>query len=110
MAISKKLLDEINFYAKLSKERELTIEEKEIQSNLRARYLEQFKEGFKQVMDNVDVYKQLTVAFHCDFVKNKLSGEKGIVECKNLSISLTEITYDIKLTTPQSIIALLNKK
>ncbi len=55
--IDQKLIDRINELAKLSKERELTNEEKEEQAKLRKEYLALFREGFKQRLDNIKVVK-----------------------------------------------------
>lgn len=104
MAISKELLADINYYAKLSKQRELTIEEKATQQDLRTEYLSQFKDSFKQVLDNVDVYKNLTVSFQIEQVREKLALTSGIIECKSIGISLTEITYDTKKVTSEDIL------
>lgn len=43
-------LDRINALARLAKERELTPEEKEEQKQLRAAYLEEFRQGFRQTL------------------------------------------------------------
>ncbi len=43
-------LDRINALARLAKERELTAEEKEEQKRLRAAYLEEFRQGFRQTL------------------------------------------------------------
>ena len=53
--IDPKLISRINELSRLSKIRELTKEEKEEQSKLRKQYLELFKQGFKQSLDNVKV-------------------------------------------------------
>ena len=53
--IDQKLIDRINELAKISKERPLSSEEVKEQIELRREYLKQFKEGFKQTLDNVKV-------------------------------------------------------
>ena len=53
--IDQKLIARINELAKISKERPLTSEEIKEQVELRREYLKQFKEGFKQTLDNVKV-------------------------------------------------------
>ena len=53
--IDQKLIDRINELAKISKERPLSSEEVKEQVELRREYLKQFKEGFKQTLDNVKV-------------------------------------------------------
>ncbi len=53
--IDQKLIARINELAKISKERPLTSEEVKEQVELRREYLRQFKEGFKQTLDNVKV-------------------------------------------------------
>lgn len=55
--IDQKLIDRINELAKISKERELTNEEKEEQAKLRNEYLALFREGFKQRLDSIKVVK-----------------------------------------------------
>lgn len=55
--IDQKLIDRINELAKISKERELTNEEKEEQAKLRKEYLALFREGFKQRLDSIKVVK-----------------------------------------------------
>lgn len=56
--IDQKLIDRINELAKISKERELTNEEKEEQAKLRKEYLELFRAGFKQRLDSIKVIKK----------------------------------------------------
>ncbi len=53
--IDQKLIARINELAKISKERPLSSEEVKEQVELRREYLKQFKEGFKQTLDNVKV-------------------------------------------------------
>lgn len=53
--IDKKLIDRINELSKISKERELTINEKHEREELRSLYLKLFREGFKQTLSNVKV-------------------------------------------------------
>lgn len=53
--IDKKIIDRINELSKISKERELTDNEKHEREDLRKIYLKQFKEGFRQTLDNVKV-------------------------------------------------------
>lgn len=53
--IDQKLIDRINELAKISKERALTSEEKEEQAKLRKKYLELFREGFKQRLESIEI-------------------------------------------------------
>ena len=53
--IDQKLIDRINELAKISKERELTNEEKEEQAKLRKEYLALFREGFKQRLESIEI-------------------------------------------------------
>ena len=53
--IDQKLIARINELAKISKERPLSSEEVKEQVELRREYLKQFKDGFKQTLDNVKV-------------------------------------------------------
>lgn len=53
--IEQKLIDRINEFVKISKQRELTNQEKEERELLRKEYIKQFKEGFKQTLKNVKV-------------------------------------------------------
>ncbi len=53
--IDEKLIQRINELSKLSKERELTPQEQEERNQLRQEYLRQFKEGFRQRLDNLKI-------------------------------------------------------
>ena len=53
--IDQKLIDRINELAKISKERALTSDEKEEQAKLRKKYLELFREGFKQRLESIEI-------------------------------------------------------
>lgn len=53
--IDQKLIDRINELAKISKERALTSEEKDEQAKLRKKYLELFREGFKQRLESIEI-------------------------------------------------------
>ena len=53
--IDPKLISRINELSRLSKIRELTKDEKDEQLKLRKKYLEVFRKGFKQELDNVKV-------------------------------------------------------
>ena len=48
-------LDRINALAKLAKERELTAEETAERAQLRKEYIEEWREGARQVLDNTYV-------------------------------------------------------
>lgn len=50
-----KLLKEINYLAKKSKEEGLTEAEKEKQKKLRQEYLKIFRENFRQQLENVEI-------------------------------------------------------
>lgn len=56
--IDPKLIERINELARISKTRELTLEEKDEQARLRKKYLELFRAGFKQQLDSIKVVKQ----------------------------------------------------
>lgn len=105
MAITKELLEKVNYYGKLSKERKLTDEEKKQQLKIRAEYLKEFRSGMKQVLDNVDVLKQVTIAKPVADVESTLDGLEGITEIKQIGFNLTEITYNIKDHDANSIIS-----
>lgn len=105
MAISKELLAEVNYYGKLAKERELTSEEKEKQIKVRAQYLEQFRAGMREVLDNVDVLKQITIAKSYHVVHATLNEVEGITEIKQIGFNLTEVTYNVKHHDANSIIS-----
>lgn len=53
--IDPKLIARINELSKISKIRELTDNEKQEREDLRKVYIKQFKEGFKQTIENVKV-------------------------------------------------------
>lgn len=53
--IDQKLIDRINELARISKERALTSNEKEEQAKLRKKYLELFREGFKQRLESIEI-------------------------------------------------------
>ena len=53
--IDPKLIARINELSKISKIRELTDNEKQEREDLRKVYIKQFKEGFKQTLENVKV-------------------------------------------------------
>lgn len=105
MAISKELLEKVNYYGKLAKERELTTEEKEQQIKVRAEYLKEFRAGMRQVLDNVDVLKQVTIAKSSKDVENTLCEVEGIMEIKQIGFNLTEVTYNVKHHDANSIIS-----
>lgn len=105
MAITKELLEQVNYYGKLAKERELTEEEKKAQIEVRAEYLTAFRAGMKQVLDNVDVLKQVTVAKSLDDVETTLKHLDGIMEIKQIGFNLTEVTYNVKHHDANSIIS-----
>lgn len=51
------VVEKINLLYKLSKERELTVEEKELQGKLRQRYIDNVKRNFKAQLDRVELKK-----------------------------------------------------
>ncbi len=53
--VSKEKIGRINQLAKLSKERELTEEEKSEQAQLRKEYIESFRKTFKQQLENIEI-------------------------------------------------------
>lgn len=53
--IDQKLIDRINELSKISKVRELTINERNEREELRKLYIKLFREGFKQTLSNVKV-------------------------------------------------------
>ncbi len=105
MAISKELLEKVNYYGKLAKERELTKDEKAEQIKVRAEYLKEFRSGMRQVLDNVDVLKQVTIAKTLKDVESILSDVEGIMEIKQIGFNLTEVTYNVKHHDANSIIS-----
>lgn len=105
MAIKKETLEQVNYYANLAKERELTSEEKKQQAKVRSKYLEEFSAGMRQILDNVDVLKQVTIAKPVTVVKEKLQNLEGITEIKEIGFNLTEVTYNVKNHDANSIIS-----
>lgn len=105
MAISKELLEKVNYYGKLAKERELTAEEKDEQIKVRAEYLKEFRSGMRQVLDNVDVLKQVTIAKSLIDVEQTLNDVEGIASIKPVGFNLTEVTYNVKHHDANSIIS-----
>ncbi len=110
MAINKETLEKVNYYAKLSKERELTSEEKKQQDKVRKQYLAQFRSGMKQMLDNVDVLKQITVAKSYEEVHAKYHQVDGIHEIKAVGFNMTEITYNVKVHDAKTLLISLQKK
>ena len=53
--IDQKLINRINELAKIAKERELTINDKQERDELRKIYLKEFRKGFAQTLSNVKV-------------------------------------------------------
>ena len=53
--IDQKLINRINELAKISKERELTINEQKEREELRKIYLKEFRKGFAQTLSSVKV-------------------------------------------------------
>ena len=53
--IDQKLINRINELAKIAKERELTLQEKEERERLRKEYLALFREGFKQRLESIEI-------------------------------------------------------
>ncbi|WP_459129033.1 DUF896 domain-containing protein [Guggenheimella bovis] len=53
--MNKALIERINYYAKLKKERCLTPEEQKEQEKLRAEYLKLFRESFRKRLENLDI-------------------------------------------------------
>ena len=49
------VVEKINLLYKLSQERELTIEEKELQGKLRKRYIDNVKKNFKAQLDEIEL-------------------------------------------------------
>ncbi len=96
MAITKELLEEVNYYGKIAKERQLTDDEKQRQKEVREKYLQQFRSGMKQVLDNVDVLKKIPISKSHFEVERKLKGKEGIFEIKKIGFNMTEVTYNIK--------------
>ncbi len=105
MAISKELLEKVNYYGKLAKERELTAAEKDEQIKVRAEYLKEFRSGMRQVLDNVDVLKQVTIAKPVKDVEQTLAPVEGITSIKQIGFNLTEVTYNVKHHDANSIIS-----
>lgn len=53
--IDKNLIQRINELSQIAKERELTKKEQDERNQLRQEYLKQFKEGFRQRLDNLKI-------------------------------------------------------
>ena len=53
--IDPKIIDRINELSRISKQRDLTENEIQERDDLRKIYIKQFKEGFRQTLDNVKV-------------------------------------------------------
>lgn len=106
MAISKEVLEKVNEFARIAKQRELTAEEKEEQKKVRSQYLQEFRSGMKQVLDNVDVVRNVTIAKPLKEVKKKLDGVEGIECIKEVGFNLTEVTFNVKHHDEKSIIKL----
>ena len=51
----KDIIEKVNYYAKLSKERKLTEEEIKDREIYRRRYLDQFKAQVKKHLDNIEI-------------------------------------------------------
>ena len=58
--LEKKKIDRINELARKQKESELTWEERNEQSRLRAEYLESFRKSFRQQLENVHFVEDMT--------------------------------------------------
>lgn len=106
MAISKELLEKVNEFARIAKQRELTSEEKEEQKKVRSQYLKEFRSGMKQVLDNVDVVRNVTIAKPLKEVEDKLKEVEGIECIKEVGFNLTEVTFNVKYHDEKSIINL----
>lgn len=66
----------INELARLSKTRELTIEEKEEQAKLRKEYIEEFRANLRGQLDNIDIkMEDGTVVSAADIRKKKLENK-----------------------------------
>ncbi|OOM81660.1 hypothetical protein CLPUN_10160 [Clostridium puniceum] len=51
------VVEKINSLYKISQERELTVEEKELQGKLRQRYIDNVKRNFKAQLDGIELKK-----------------------------------------------------
>lgn len=51
----KDIIEKVNYYSRLSKERELTSEEKEKREHYRKLYLEQFKDQVRGHLENIEI-------------------------------------------------------
>lgn len=49
------VVEKINLLYKLSQERELTVEEKELQQNLRKRYIDNIKRNFRAQLEGIEL-------------------------------------------------------
>lgn len=66
----------INELARLSKTRELTLEEKEEQAKLRKEYIEEFRANLRGQLDNIDIkMEDGTVVSAADIRKKKLENK-----------------------------------
>ncbi|MGL5657244.1 MAG: DUF896 domain-containing protein [Fusobacteriaceae bacterium] len=55
----KNIIEKVNYYSKLAKTRELTIEEKQSREEYRRAYIDQFKAQVKGHLDNVKIVDKL---------------------------------------------------
>lgn len=53
--MEKELINKINALAKKQREEGLTVDEKELQKKLRQQYLNEFRNNFKQILNNVEI-------------------------------------------------------
>ncbi len=109
MAINQKLINKINKYAKLKKERMLTDVERKEQSELRKLYLDQFKSNLKNTLNDVSIVDKLIIK---DKTENELIqlfvNDNSILQIKKINKSQYELTYDTKLTTEKKILKKIN--
>ena len=52
------VVEKINSLYRISQERELTVEEKELQGKLRQRYIDNVKRNFKAQLDGIELKKE----------------------------------------------------
>lgn len=57
----KDIIEKVNYYSRLSKERELTEDEKKERELYREMYLKQFKEQVKGHLENIEIVDEKTI-------------------------------------------------
>lgn len=66
----KEIIEKVNYFSKLAKERELTNEEKEERQKYRQLYLEKFKAQVRNHLDNIEIVDDVNDAKNAKETKN----------------------------------------